>query len=131
MKTVKLTKEIQEKHNAVKEQRNEIDEKLDEIKYLVTGYVTGDKMFDIDEQAHSQRFYEVYSLRDIKKCITDMEESFCTKHGFGYICDLRIEPVSKDLVDDFMKFAQSDRIDSWQHIQQWKESERLNNKKAS
>jgi hypothetical protein len=123
MKT--MTKERQEKYNAVEEQRNEIDEKLDEIKYLVTGYVTGDKMFDRDEQALPQRFLEVYSLRDIKQCIKDMEFSFKTKHGYGYIYDLRIEPVSKDLVDDFMKFAQSERIDSWQHIQQWKESERL------
>ena len=89
MKTIKVTKERQEKYNAVEEQRNEIDEKLDEIKYLVTGYVTGDKMFDRDEQAHPQRFYEVYSLRDIKQCINDMEFSFRTKDGYGYIYDLK------------------------------------------
>ena len=117
---------IEERMNEVEEQRTRIDNLLDKKEYLITGHVEGDKMFDRDEQALPQRFLEVCSLRDIKQCILDMEWSFKTKHGFGYIYDMNIQPISETKVKQYEKLIESGRINTWKKMCEHEEQERLN-----
>ena len=129
MEKKKRKTDIVEIEKKQKEQMEEINEQLKKKDYLLTIYQTGDELLsdgDYERQVEPRRFYVPCSLEEIPEYIESMKTPFWRhKKGlskkeiknypfddkkWGRYWDVVIEPLSKDLEEDYLKLLEEQEV---------------------
>ena len=118
-----------------KEQMEEINEQLKKKDYLLTLYQIGDELMSSGEderQVEPRRFYQVCSLEEIPEYIKSMKTPFWRHEKglskkeiknypfddkkWGRYWDVVIEPLSKDLEEDYLKGVKQGFFEDWRRF---------------
>ena len=135
MEKKKRKTDIVEIEKKQKEQMEEINEQLKKKDYLLTLYQIGDELMSSGEderQVEPRRFYQVCSLEEIPEYIKSMKTPFWRhKKGlskkeiknypfddkkWGRYWDVVIEPLSKDLEEDYLKGVKQGFFEDWRRF---------------
>ena len=131
----KNIKKFQELEKKQKEQMEEINEQLKKKDYLLTIYQTGDELLsdgDYERQVEPRRFYVPCSLEEIPEYIESMKTPFWRHEKglskkeiknypfddkkWGRYWDVVIEPLSKDLEEDYLKGVKQGFFEDWRRF---------------
>ena len=131
----KNIKKFQELEKKQKEQMEEINEQLKKKDYLLTIYQTGDELLsdgDYERQVEPRRFYVPCSLEEIPEYIKSMKTPFWRHEKglskkeiknypfedkkWGRYWDVVIEPLSKDLEEDYLKGVKQGFFEDWRRF---------------
>ena len=134
MKT-KVQKEFDKRFKKWKKKTDGIEEQLKKKDYVLTVYQTGDEMLsdgDQERQVLTRRYWVVCSLEEIPEYIKYMKQPFWEHESslskkeiknypddqkrWGRYYDLVIEPLSKDMEENYLSGSKGGFFKTWRMI---------------